>query len=532
MEIRELLLKHYGKFENHRITLKPGINIIYGGNETGKSTIHSFIYAMFFGLNRSRGRAARTDEYQIRQPWDTPGAFLGSMKVQDGEMVYRVDRCFDRSMEPLRVTCETTAQEADQPELVLETLLGGISESAFVNTVFIPQTGCETEEVLAEELRRYMVNSDSAMDAELDVSQALQSLRRQKKALEQQKKAEDEKLEAVIGEKQRQAEEVRAELETLKTRGEAQATGPSYGNGAFSYESGQMSALPSVRSGRYEDFGEEGEYREASPGPGGLVLELLLALAGILALAAAFFLSEWKLKVFLGVFGVVFLLMLLPVHFLIGDGKEEDDEEAGAEDFLSEEDLPETDSGSGGRLAERILARETEYRKLQDELEQLYGSHVGFENTDAEIAAVTMAIDRICELSAGIYEKSGSQLNERASEILAQLTQGAYTRIRLDETSEVRIHTPSRTLGLHQVSGGTMQQVYFALRMAAGELLGQGKELPVILDEAFAMYDDARLEAVLRWLRQSGRQVILFTCQKREREILRRLDAGAGEGGA
>ena len=104
MEIQELFLKHYGKFENHRIPLKTGINIIYGGNETGKTTIHSFIRAMFFGLNRARGRAAHTDEYQVRQPWETPGAFLGSMRIQENGAVYRIDRCFDRSTKPLTVT--------------------------------------------------------------------------------------------------------------------------------------------------------------------------------------------------------------------------------------------------------------------------------------------------------------------------------------------------------------------------------------------------------------------------------------------
>ena len=86
----------------------------------------------------------------------------------------------------------------------------------------------------------------------------------------------------------------------------------------------------------------------------------------------------------------------------------------------------------------------------------------------------------------------------------------------------MRIYTPERVLGLHQVSGGTMQQIYFALRMAAGELLG-GAQLPVVLDETFAMYDDVRLASALRFLKKSGRQVILFTCQKREREILESL---------
>ena len=69
MEILELNLKHFGKFQEHKMELHPGINIIYGGNETGKSTIHSFIRAMFFGIERGRGKAGRKDEYQLRQPW-------------------------------------------------------------------------------------------------------------------------------------------------------------------------------------------------------------------------------------------------------------------------------------------------------------------------------------------------------------------------------------------------------------------------------------------------------------------------------
>ena len=59
--------------------------------------------------------------------------------------------------------------------------------------------------------------------------------------------------------------------------------------------------------------------------------------------------------------------------------------------------------------------------------------------------------------------------------------------------------------------------------MAAAELLCGENRLPILLDEPFALYDDERLEAALRWLKNSGRQVILFTCQKREREILERI---------
>ena len=77
------------------------------------------------------------------------------------------------------------------------------------------------------------------------------------------------------------------------------------------------------------------------------------------------------------------------------------------------------------------------------------------------------------------------------------------------------LNTPDKLLTLEQVSYGTMQQVYFALRLASAGLLSGESEVPVILDEPFAMYDEKRLESALRILSGSARQVILFTCQTR-----------------
>lgn len=497
MEILELILKSYGRFSNHRMVLKPGINIIYGGNETGKTTIHSFIRSMFFGLSRARGKAAKKDEYQIRQPWDTPGAFLGSMRIREGDAIYRIDRCFDRSTEPLQVICETRSQESANPQQDLNALLGGISENAFINTVFVPQAHCETDESFAEELRRYMVNSDSALDAQLDVTQALQTLRKKKKQFEQKKKKEEEVLEKQIAQKQDQAELIRSDMERLRSQAD------------FLMQRGQKS-VQHTRA-QQEDWEEE----EHGIGRGKIILEVLLLIAGVLALAGAVIWKDASVRLFLGIFGVVFLGLIFAVHILLQDGSEMENE---PELRLSEQEEQQLQY-----LAEEISNREESYQKLQDELEALYHSHVRIDGSDTEIAAISMAIDRICELTNGIYRQTGGMLNERASRILKEITAGRYDRIVMDETGEVRIHTPTRVLGLHQVSGGTMQQIYFALRMAAGEILSEGRTLPVVLDETFALFDDERLEAALRWLKQSGRQVILFTCQNREREILKRL---------
>ena len=46
MKIQELEVKNFGKFTDRRIQMEDGINILYGENESGKSTLHTFIKGM------------------------------------------------------------------------------------------------------------------------------------------------------------------------------------------------------------------------------------------------------------------------------------------------------------------------------------------------------------------------------------------------------------------------------------------------------------------------------------------------------
>lgn len=71
------------------------------------------------------------------------------------------------------------------------------------------------------------------------------------------------------------------------------------------------------------------------------------------------------------------------------------------------------------------------------------------------------------------------------------------------------------------LSRGTLEQFYFAFRMAVGSIVTQEEPLPLLLDETFAMYDDDRLRQTLRLLAANGSQTILFTCQRREPEAVR-----------
>ena len=73
------------------------------------------------------------------------------------------------------------------------------------------------------------------------------------------------------------------------------------------------------------------------------------------------------------------------------------------------------------------------------------------------------------------------------------------------------------------LSVGTIDQLYLALRLAIANEVTK-EELPLILDEAFAYYDEERLENILSYLSDNFKenQIIIFTCSKREKEILQK----------
>lgn len=82
MIIRRLNIRNFGKIHDRTLEFSPGINVLYGENESGKTTVHTFIKSMLFSLSRMRGKAARNDVYSTYEPWENPGMYGGIMWFQ------------------------------------------------------------------------------------------------------------------------------------------------------------------------------------------------------------------------------------------------------------------------------------------------------------------------------------------------------------------------------------------------------------------------------------------------------------------
>ena len=144
------------------------------------------------------------------------------------------------------------------------------------------------------------------------------------------------------------------------------------------------------------------------------------------------------------------------------------------------------------------------------------------ERISQEIMAIDLAQDTMTELSTSIRDSFGLHLNKTASDLIKGITGGIYTSMSIDENLNVFMNTPTKLVPIDQVSSGTMDQIYLALRLAAAKLIQDGKqEMPLIFDDSFVLYDDDRLRTALKWLAASCKgQVLLFTCHQREAQML------------
>ena len=219
MIIRELILKNFGRFRNRSIRLEEGINIIYGENESGKSTLHAFIQGMLFGLRKMRGRAARTDAYTRYTPWDNPSWYEGSLRFSCGGKEFRLERDFRRGEEGTKLVCESDGELLSVKDGDLEMLLGGISEAVYENTVSIGQMKSRTGDALLLELRNYLSSYQESGDGKLNLDRALLLLKEKKKEWqsrmqirEQQQEAEEKKIKFEIAYLERETEELHQKL--------------------------------------------------------------------------------------------------------------------------------------------------------------------------------------------------------------------------------------------------------------------------------------------------------------------------------
>ncbi|XMB71698.1 AAA family ATPase [Mycoplasmatota bacterium WC30] len=136
------------------------------------------------------------------------------------------------------------------------------------------------------------------------------------------------------------------------------------------------------------------------------------------------------------------------------------------------------------------------------------------------------------ELSEDISYEFAPTLNKVISEIVSEVTNSKYDDVKLDRSMDVKMieKASQKLVSIYGFSKGTIDQVYFAMRIGINKILSENIN-PFLLDDAFVNYDSKRLENVIQIIanesKSSGRQVVLLTCQDRETTIMKKLNLKA-----
>ena len=187
MRFLDLYISGFGKFHDTAVSFEDGLNVIYGKNEAGKSTIHTFIRGMLFGIERQRGRAARNDTYSKYEPWENSGTYEGQLRLEsDDGTIYRIERSFQKNKKEFTVINETTGREELDGRAVLQEILGGMSETMYNNTISISQLKSATDEGMVSELKNYIANMNTSGNMALNITKATAYLKNQRKQFESQ----------------------------------------------------------------------------------------------------------------------------------------------------------------------------------------------------------------------------------------------------------------------------------------------------------------------------------------------------------
>lgn len=508
MRIREIWIKNFGRFTERKIPVSDGIQLFYGENEAGKSTIHTFLKGMLFGMERKRGKASATDESHRYEPWDNPNYYAGVLRFEAGGKTFCLQRSFEKSGRAATLYCEEDGEEFSVEGGDLTMLLDGLTVSGYENTISCGQLKVTPDASLGEELRNYATNACAADKGDMDLGAALASLKERKKEVDRQIKAR-------LEERQKKQENTEQQISYVWTEIHK-----------YTEEQQRVSEQLAIRDAqnKKEHTKQENGTGESTEEPSRWRIHpvelMVFALLVILPLFVAS--RPWNYMIAI----IIFLCCLIYIWNRMKISKHQEKTES---EILLEEIKPEEEKVSReklvwekNRIESELRERQTQYDNLKEQLEELDLADDTLSELQRKRDAILLAHNKLEELSDKLRRQTDQLLNGRVSEIVCAMTGGKYERLFVEDGADIYLLTEGKKIGICQVSRGTAEQIYLALRIAAAEFLYE-EEFPLILDDTFGFYDENRLANTLKWLAENKKQVLIFTCQKREEEILSKL---------
>jgi AAA domain len=165
MKFQRIRIDGFGRLRDMDLPLAPGLNIFFGANEAGKSTLQQAIFALLYGyFSANRRNAAESRSLERFKPWDGH-SYGGQLSYGlDSGKSFRVTRSFDDDLQTVICDAETGRDLSDQFErgrlgrLDFAIKQFAMPQDVFINTCFVRQAELHRLDEAAGQITETIVN--------------------------------------------------------------------------------------------------------------------------------------------------------------------------------------------------------------------------------------------------------------------------------------------------------------------------------------------------------------------------------------
>ena len=593
MQINKININNYGNLSNKEINLDKKINIIYGKNEAGKSTLLNFIESMFFGANKNKGKKLIPD-FDRYNPWNN-GEYSGTIdyQLENGEE-FHIYRDFKKKNPQILnklgkdISQEFNIDKKNGNQFFTEQT--GMDRSLIDSTIITEQNQVELDEGTQNQLLQKIANLSESGEEELSYKKIMDKLnkmllnevgteRSQLKPLnitiskiddyqnkiQDIKQYENERFE-ITQEIADIQEEINKESENRNIYDEVKKI---IDNDKIEQEKiDEKYKTVKENKAKMEQYKEELDKTENEKNAERKKHIKIRILANVILSIIAISL------VFLPRNIILVAIPILIVLFIIINMKHSKNEDNTSElinklEFLKnttnsieneiktmQDELYKKDEAEKNRIItkcnnedisslfsskiDEVISENTrsveqneikkhkleidkqeiekKFEKLAEYEENLEIEKRRLEELEHKQKIIKETMEILNKSYEDMKENVAPKFNKNLSKNIEVFSNEKYKEITITDKIFVKLDN-GENVPIEKLSTGTIEQIYLAFRLSVIEEISKEK-MPIVLDEAFAYYDDERLLQTLKFLDIISNQIIILTCTKREKSLL------------
>jgi len=537
--------------------LTPGINIVYGAEDSGKSTVRDFLVGLMYGIPRREGITKVRSNYELRKP-NNSNNYSGTAYIQTEDKTYLVDRSFLAGARKASVLDVGSGREIRLNNA--DTISGTICETdknTFLDTKCI---AVDEESDVKKDMQDYLTNITLTGTSNIDKVKAIKYLENEKKShipkplirrLDEldERIADydtvDDDIAAIESEIKTLNEEFVMEAERRKRVARRMVENE---DGTITYENdSEIDEKIDKLTERQTDIGvskravdkEEQRRKELQqeekkkiPFYDRIPVIFATGLFVILVITAIVYILPFEdviRKLFI-IFTCVFVLFTIidgfkAKGFFDGQNNSETPDEEEFKKVLTElreeaQEQEETDFDMSfakeyqekkAVLREKenaLIERRNERNKLRHEFDMVFKKKSELED---EINAIDLAISKINSLSESFREDAFKNLLGNVSRYIGSLSQGEFSELTFDDKGDIILKADYGFVPLWRLTDADAGKVYLAVRLSIAKYLAKEK-MPLIIDGTGMLENSSEVKSLVDCLvDMNEEQIIILT---------------------